>query len=177
MRDASLPARRSTRNGRKLTRANRERFLEALAAGWSVTHAAELAGFARQRFYQLRDEDEAFAEAWKEAWDQGTDRLEDELKRRAYDGYDESTYDGQDVLIRRVHRYDNTGLVKLLAARRPEKFRESATVEVQAPRVFVLESAFAGRDPIEVVEAAPAPPELLPGGRDDDDPPTSDEPV
>jgi hypothetical protein len=44
-------------------------------------------------------------------------------------------------------------------------------VEVQAPRVFVLESAFA-RDPIEVVEA-PAPFELLPGGRDDDEPDAS----
>jgi hypothetical protein len=156
---APLPAER--RRGR-LTREKCERFLEALRAGWTVTHAAERAGVHRRRFYEARDDDEAFAAEWSEAWEQGTDRLEDELKRRAFDGYDESTYDGAGELIRRVHRYDNTGLVKLLGARRPEKFRDGATVEVQAPTVFVLESAFARREPIEVVEAEP--PLELPAG-------------
>jgi hypothetical protein len=36
----------------------RAAFLEALAAGWSVTHAAQRAGVARQRLYERRDADE-----------------------------------------------------------------------------------------------------------------------
>jgi hypothetical protein len=155
---APLPAER--RRGR-ITHEKRERFLEALRAGWTVTHAADHAGVHRRRFYEAREADEAFAAAWAEAWEQGTDRLEDELRRRSVDGFNEDTYDGEGALIRRVHRYDGTGLVKLLGARRPEKFREGAAVEVKTPAVFVIESAFARAD----IEAAQAEPPLeLPRG-------------
>jgi hypothetical protein len=147
---APLPA---ERRKRRIAKKDRVRFLEALAAGWSVTHAASRAGFARQRFYELREEDEGFAGAWGEAWEAGTDVLEDELRRRAVDGYDENTYDGAGELIRRVHRFDNAGLVKALAARRPDKYREGANVEVTTPVMFVLDSAFARTPGIGVVQA------------------------
>ena len=151
---APSPAEHRRQRGR-LTRERRDRFLEALRAGWTVTAAAERAGVHRRRFYEARAGNEAFAAAWEQAWDEGTDRLEDELRRRSVDGYDEVTTGQDGEVLRTLHRYDNTGLVKLLAARRPEKYRDGATVEVQAPTVFLLDSAFARREPIEVVEAEP----------------------
>lgn len=123
-------------------------FLEALAAGWSVTHAAARATVDRQRFYELRDADDEFAEQWDEALDAGTHVLEDEALRRAVEGYDEDTVDADGNLLRRVRRYDSALLQTLLKGRLP-RYREGANVNVTVPAVFVLESAFAGRRPIE----------------------------
>jgi hypothetical protein len=133
---------------RSVTATERSRFLEALAAGWSVTHAAEPTGHSRQRFYELRDADNEFAAAWAEAVEAGTQRLEDEAMRRAVEGYDEVTFDADGGLVRRVRRYDSALLQLLLKGRRPAVYRESAGVEVSTPAVFVLESAF-GEDVIE----------------------------
>jgi hypothetical protein len=141
---------------------DRATFLEALSAGWSVRHAAERTGRAFQRFYALRKQDEAFGEAWDEAYEQGTQRLEDEATRRGLEGYDEETYDGEDKLIRRVRRYDSALLQQQLKARRPDKYRENAGIELNAPAVFVLQSAF-GR-PHDVEGEAVEAPEELPGG-------------
>jgi hypothetical protein len=110
----------------------REKFLEALRAGWSVTHAATRAGHARQRFYESRERDEEFALAWEEAVEAGTDRLEDEAFRRAVEGYDEDTFDGDGNLIRRVRKYDNATIQALLKGRRPDKYREGTTLELSA---------------------------------------------
>jgi hypothetical protein len=142
-----MPAERRRRNPAIQPEA-REAFLEALAAGWSVTHAARRAVVDRQRFYELRDADEAFADQWDEALEAGTHVLEDEALRRAVEGYDEDTVDGGGNLIRRVRRYDSALLQTLLKGRLP-RYREGANVNVTVPTVFVLESAFAGRRPIE----------------------------
>jgi hypothetical protein len=110
MTDAPLPAQRQRR---KIAQADRVRFLEAVAHGWTVTHAAERAGFSRQEFYKLRERDEAFAAAWAEARQQGCDVIEDEMRRRAVDGYDEDTTWPEGELIRRAHRYDRALLQTL----------------------------------------------------------------
>lgn len=114
--------------------ADRRKFLEALEAGWSVKHAADRTTFARQRFYELRDTDEAFAAAWAEAYKAGTEALEDEARLRAVDGYDESTFDGDGELIRRVHRYSDPLMHRLLAARDPERFGTTGRVELTGPQ-------------------------------------------
>ncbi len=154
VRIVDVPDTRQRRRGR-IAKKDRVTFLEALAAGWAVRHAAKLAGHGFQRWYELRDTDEDFAAAWVEAIEQGTQRLEDEALRRAVDGYDEETFDGEGTLVRRVRRYDGALLQTLLKGRRPEKYREGAAVEVKTPAVFVIDSAFARREPIEVVEAEP----------------------
>ncbi|HZQ65652.1 MAG TPA: hypothetical protein VFA66_10545 [Gaiellaceae bacterium] len=104
-------------------------FLEALAAGWSVTHAALRAGVARQRLYERRETDEGFAEAWADAYRQGTDALEDEARRRAVEGWEEPVFQ-RGELVGHVRRYDSRLLEFLLRARDPARFRENATVEV-----------------------------------------------
>jgi hypothetical protein len=149
---APLPA---ERRKRRIAKKDRVRFLEALAAGWAVRHAAKLAGHGFQRWYELRDEDEDFAAAWAEAIEQGTQRLEDEALRRAVDGYDEETFNGEGELVRRVRRYDGALLQTLLKGRRPDVYREGANVEVKSPVMFVLDSAFARTREIEVVQAEP----------------------
>ena len=154
-----LPAQRAKHS---ITAEERECFLARLAHGWSVTHAAQEAGHARQRFYELRDEEKAFADQWAHALDAGTEVLEDEARRRAVDGYDEETFDAEGRLLRRVRRYDGALLQLLLRGRRPEKYRDNASVEVQTPAVFVLESAF-GEEEIVEGEATEEPGELEAG--------------
>lgn len=107
-------------------------FLAALAEGWSVSSSSERAACDRHRFYELRAEDEAFAEKWAEAYEAATEMLEDELRRRSVEGWDEETFDGGGKLIRRVRRMLPHDLHLQLKARRPEVYRENARVDVRA---------------------------------------------
>lgn len=90
----------------KFTPKKRDFFLSALAAGQSVTAAAEQIGLTRQAMYKAKAANQGFARLWEEAIEAGTDILEDEAVRRAKDG--------SDVL-----------LIFLLKARRPDKYREN----------------------------------------------------
>ncbi len=123
----------SQRRRSPITEKDRLAFLEALEAGWSVKNAAGRTTHGRQRFYEFRESDEAFASAWAEAFDAGTQALEDEARRRAVDGYDESTYGSDGNLIRRVHRYSDALMHRLLAARDPERYGNTR-VEVTGPQ-------------------------------------------
>src|SRR4051812_36233108 len=66
----------------------RQRFLDALASGFSVSAAASAAGMGRQTAYDLRKRDPEFAVAWEDAIESETDLLEDEARRRALEGSD-----------------------------------------------------------------------------------------
>lgn len=121
----------SQRRRRSITAADRQAFLEALAAGFSATHASERAGRARARFYELRQADPDFARLWRDAEAAGTDRLEDEARRRALEGWDEPVYQ-QGVLVGSVRKYDSRLLERLLIARRPEKFGPRSIVDLTA---------------------------------------------
>src|SRR2546427_632433 len=79
-------------------------FVYEHADGWSITRAAASAGVARQRLYELRTADADFAGEWDDAFEQGTDALEDELRRRATEGWTERTFDGDGKLMRSVQR-------------------------------------------------------------------------
>jgi len=150
------------RRRRSLTAKDRKAFLDALAAGWSVRHAAERTGRRFQSFYEERERDEGFAAQWEQAFEAGTCKLEDEATRRGVEGYDEETYDGEDKLIRRVRRYDSALLQQQLKRRRPEAYRENAGVELKTPAIFILQSAFGPTHDIEA-EAVESPPELPSG--------------
>ena len=117
------------RRRRAISPKARERFLEALAAGWAVRHAASLTTYSFQRWYELREADEEFAAAWSEAIEQGTQRIEDEALRRAVDGWDEPVFQ-KGELVGHVRRYSDAILALLLRARRPETYREGAIVDM-----------------------------------------------
>jgi hypothetical protein len=119
----------------KLNKERRERFLSALAATGIVSTAVEIAGTSRTRVYELRKCDSGFSSAWDEAEERAADALEAEAWRRAVDGVAEPLVsigklvrgdDGEPLSIR---RYSDTLLLALLKARRPEKFKERATIE------------------------------------------------
>jgi hypothetical protein len=114
-------------------------FLEALAVGWSVTHAAKRAGVARQRFYEQRDGDSEFASAWDDALAQGTEALEDEARRRAAEGWEEPVFQ-RGELVGHVRKYSDNLLIFLLKARDPGRFRESVQVNAGGEMTFVLDS-------------------------------------
>jgi hypothetical protein len=93
---------------------NRTAVLATLAAGGSLTLAAQAAGMARDALWRWRTDEPEFAKACKDAEESGTDRLEDEAMRRALEQSD-------------------TMMIFMLKARRPDKYRERSTVETTGP--------------------------------------------
>jgi hypothetical protein len=120
-----------------LTPIKREKFLKALAAGASVAKAAKAAGWSRQSAYLYRRENEEFAEEWDAALEAGTDLLEDEALRRATEGLVRYKFDkhGDPLLNPKTNQpyferqYSDTLLIVMLKARRPDKYRERASIE------------------------------------------------
>jgi len=149
-----LPAQRR----RGITPKMRETFLAALAAGWSVEHAAQRAGRSRRRFYELRERDEQFAEEWDAAIEAGCDVLEDALRIAASEGWDEETYDGEGELIRRTRRRDPRLNRDLLERRRPTE--RAAT----GPTVLILQTSFPGVRRADLTLEAEELPALEAGG-------------
>ena len=95
----------------KLTVEKRTSFLSVLADGASVSQAALSIDVKRPSLYAMRNKDQEFREDWDDAVEAGTDCLEDEAVRRARES--------SDVL-----------LIFMLKARRPDRFRERSTVDV-----------------------------------------------
>jgi hypothetical protein len=116
------------RGRRKVTRRAQGQFFEALASGWSVTHAAQRAGVHRQRLYELRVEDDEFAAEWEQAWQAGTDTLVDEVRRRALEGVEEPVYQ-KGELVGHVRRYSDVLLMFMVKQRDPS-FREGAQIHI-----------------------------------------------
>lgn len=96
----------------------REPFLEALAVGYSVTHAAQIVGVSKARFYELRAQDDDFAAEWERAYESGTDVLVDEVRRRALEGWEEPVYQGG-KLVGPVRKYSDNLLMFLVKQRDP----------------------------------------------------------
>lgn len=106
----------------------REAFLDKLREGASVTAAAQCAGIGRATAYRWAKEDEAFAADWQDAYESGTDALEDEARRRAYEGIDKPIY-YKGERVDTIKEYSDTLLAMQLNARRPEKYRTNHKVE------------------------------------------------
>ncbi len=140
-------------------------FLASLADGGNVRLACEAAKIERSTAYRLRESDETFAAAWNDALDQAADLLEEEARRRAYDGVRRlKFYKGRPVMVPVVdadglvvkdkdgnpelkpyteQEYSDTLIIFLLKGARPEKYRERADVQHSGP----------GGGPIEVSDA------------------------
>ncbi len=112
-----------------LTDNDKGTFLEALAAGLSVTGAAAKSGRSRQAFYGLAKRDPEFAEARQDAIDAGTECLEDEARRRAFEGTLKPVFQGGKH-VGDIREYSDHLLIFLLKARNPGKYRDRTDVEV-----------------------------------------------
>lgn len=104
---------------------DKQKFLEALAAGASVRSATASIGAKPDEPYRWREEDTEFALRWRHAEEAGTDLIEDEAYRRAVKGVEKPVYRGGEV-VGHVADYSDTMLMFLLKARRPERYSAKA---------------------------------------------------
>ena len=126
-------------------------FLTAFRESGNVRLACEAAKIDRKTAYNLRDADKAFAADWEHAQAEAADLLEEEARRRAYQGVQRLKFhngalitipvpsadgtplldkDGKPVMMPYVeHEYSDTLLIFLLKATNPEKYRERQQVE------------------------------------------------
>lgn len=99
------------------------RLLVSLAEYGNVTAACRKARVSRNTAYEARKADADFAAAWNEALMLGTAGLEDEARRRAFEGTNKPVhYLGKRVGY--IKEYSDTLLIFLLKAHDP-KFRET----------------------------------------------------
>ncbi len=105
-------------------------FLLALAESGNVTRAAKKAKLSRTQLYNKRKADPAFAKVWDEAEALGVSALEDEARRRAYDGWLEPVFH-KGVKVGTVRKFSDTLLIVLLKAHKPEKYRENIKMDSQ----------------------------------------------
>ena len=85
-----------------------------------------------------------FKQALEEALNHGTDILEDEARRRAYDGVDEPVF-YQGTMVGTVRKYSDALLMFLLRGRKPEVYRDRTEVNVTTNQALV-DAIYAGRN-------------------------------
>ena len=101
-------------------------WLQAFASSYTVSSACRVAGVGRRTVYEWRQQDEDFAVAWADIDEANVEELEAEARRRAYEGVVKPvTVAGARDEVR---EFSNDLLMFLLKARRPEKYRDRATV-------------------------------------------------
>ena len=104
-----------------LPKARVNAFFHHLGRTGSVTVAANRAQLRRSTLYQMRQDDDAFAERWAKALDLGVERLQDNAMNRALNGTPKPVWrNGQQVGS--VRQYDNRLLQFLLKAHRPDLY-------------------------------------------------------
>lgn len=137
---------------RKFTPRRMAFFLEALAHCGCVTQAAAAARVARCVPYRRRRLDLEFAQRWAEARELGIAALEDEAVRRAVEGVEVPVFkDGRQVGTTR--RYNDTLLIFVLNALKPEKYRQRVSAEIKGPGVPIASLSLNAVDPLEAASA------------------------
>ena len=109
----------------KLTPEKKKRFLDLLRTNANVTLSARAVDISRVTAYEHKHDDPEFGDAWDTAVDEAVDMLEEEARRRAFDGVDEPIGFWQGESNTTVKRYSDTLAIFLLKAHRPEKFRDN----------------------------------------------------
>lgn len=104
-------------------------FLAALEQTGNVTRAAEHVGVDRRLFYRLREKDPTFAEAWQRALLIGIEALEDEARRRAFEGYNKPVFQ-QGAQVGTIREFSDTLAIFLLKGAKPDVYRERQDVNV-----------------------------------------------
>ena len=152
-------------NRSRLTPATKKKFLELLEQSANVRGSARALALSTRNLYSERQRNPEFALEWDEAVEFAIDALENEARRRAFEGYEKPVfYKGK--LCGSVREYSDSLLMFLLNGLRSSKFkyRQEITGTVG---VTVQVVKFAGEDPKQL--AAPtrsnAPLVLLGGGR------------
>jgi len=104
-----------------------KKFLVNLAETCSVTRSCKMAKLSRRWAYQLRADDQEFAEKWDKALDIGFDKLEEEAIRRAYKGYDKPVFQGG-IQVGVVREYSDTLMCLLLKGRKRKVYGDKSEI-------------------------------------------------
>ena len=103
-------------------------FFDTLSETANVKAAALAAGYPRSSVYEWRDKDQAFRKSWEAAWHVGVDALEEEALRRGVEGVLEPVWHKGEV-VGHARKYSDVLLMFMLKGRRPETFRDNASVQ------------------------------------------------
>ncbi|HEY0076690.1 MAG TPA: hypothetical protein VGB77_21585 [Abditibacteriaceae bacterium] len=139
------------------THEKKEKFLQLLADGVSITRAAEGVDVHRVTAYHARENDVDFAAAWDAAIDAGADRLEDEALRRAIEGEKQYKFTRSGDPVEHPEtgepyferKYSDGLLVLLLKSRRPEKYRDNVKQETEHIGAISIKVEYADVEPPE----------------------------
>ncbi len=115
-------------NRTNLTPKKRATFCKLLAETGNVTKSAQAIGVSRTCCYAHKDEDPVFKVAWDNAVNEAVDALEEEGRRRAFEGTLEPVF-YQGVECGYVRKYSDTLLIFLMKGHRPETYRERFQVQ------------------------------------------------
>lgn len=133
-------------NRTKWTPKKNDSFLDLLRETGNVTLAARACGMSRSRIYELRQREQAFADAWDDAVEEALDRIEREVLRRAVEGVEEPVF-YQGKVCGHIRRYSDNLLMFFLKAHRPDKYRERYEVRQDKPgSVNILIDTSSGRN-------------------------------
>ena len=129
-------------------------FCEVLAQTGIVGRAADAAGIKRDLVYRWRKDHAAFALAWDAALEVGLTALEDEVKRRGFEGVEKPVFH-QGEQIATVREFSDS-LAKFVLERRMKEYSPVETLNVNANVSIGAALAAARRrskpaDPDEVV--------------------------
>lgn len=102
---------------------------ELRANGGFVSKACETVIISRQTAYRWRAEDPSFAAEWDRAVELATEDLEEEARRRAFEGFDEPVF-YQGEVCGHIRKYSDSLLMFAIKARKPE-YRDRITVDVK----------------------------------------------
>lgn len=113
--------------GTKCTAENKLQFLAIMRLPIGNVHKACLAiGIDRRTAYNWRNKDADFAQAWDDAAEDGVDQLEEEARRRGYEGVDKPvSIAGEREVIK---EYSDTMLKLILQGRRSKYFANKTEV-------------------------------------------------
>ncbi len=112
----------------RFTAERRATFFETLTLCGLVQRASDMCGVNRQWLYELRKNDDEFAADWTDALEQYGDTIDEEIHRRAVEGWEEPVYQGGD-LVGVIRKYDSALLMAKARAVRPKLYRQNVKVE------------------------------------------------
>ncbi len=118
----------------------KDKFIEHLRHTGNVAASARMVGLGRSRAFELRKEDPAFGQAWEEAIDDFVDRCEEELRRRAVEGYKEDVFYGGKK-VGEITKYSDVLLMFYLKSLRPGKYREHSRALPEGARIIITYAA------------------------------------
>jgi len=110
-------------------------FLAAFLQTGRITKAAELAGIHYTTHYNWLKQSQAYADAFERAKEIAGDLAEDEVYRRAFEGYDHPvSYKGK--ITTHYKAYSDILAMFFLKGLKPEKYRDSSPPPISGPTQF-----------------------------------------